>query len=147
MSARRRRRAFSLIEVLSAAAIFGLGLSATFTAYNTGGQLFEHQRHTTHALHLTEGKVEELLMRVSSDGELQAGPTFGPDWFTREGFAAPAACPPETSGLPDLSDDCRYRVTWSATAGNVPRVRIITVVTTWNERGAQKSLTLSTQRN
>lgn len=140
-------RGFSLIEVLAAAAILGVGLAATFTSYNTGTQLFEHQRHTTHGLHLSEGKLEELLMRTSSDAELQVGPTFGPTWFTRDGFASGAACPASVVGVPVDSSDCRYRVTWTALAGGVPRVRVVTVTAAWNERGVERSLSLSTQRN
>jgi prepilin-type N-terminal cleavage/methylation domain-containing protein len=137
---------FSLIEVLAAGAILGVGLAATFTAYGTSTQLFEHQRHTTHGIHLTEGKLEELLLRTSSDPELQVGPTFGPEWFTSEGFASSGPCPAAVA-LPPLTPECRYRVTWTTTPGGVPRVRIVTVTVAWNERGVERSLTLATQRN
>lgn len=141
-------RAFSLIEVMSAAAILGVGLAATFTAFGTGSQLFEHQRHTSHAIHLSEAKLEELLMRAATDTELGVGPTFGPTWFTRTGFASTdATCPATTTGLPPNTPGCRYRVTWSAAAGGVPNVRVLTVTTTWNERGQEKRIFFSTQRN
>jgi prepilin-type N-terminal cleavage/methylation domain-containing protein len=144
-----RSRAFSLIEVMSAAAIVGVGLAATFTALGTGAQLFEHQRHTTHGIHLSEGKLEELLMRNSTDAELVSGSTFGPEWYTSLGFATPAAscATTTTTGVPPLSDTCRYRVTWSSAPGGVPNVRVLTVTTAWNERGQEKSVSFQTQRN
>jgi prepilin-type N-terminal cleavage/methylation domain-containing protein len=142
-------RAFSLIEVMAAAAIFGVGLAATFSAFAGGANLFEHQRHTTHGIHLTEGKLEELLIRSATDAELQAGVRFGPQWFDARGFPAPstAVCPTTTTGLPSALPNCRYRVTWRTAPGGVANVRIVTVETAWNERGTTRSISFSTQRN
>jgi prepilin-type N-terminal cleavage/methylation domain-containing protein len=143
------RHGFSLIEVMAAAAIFGVGLAATFSAFSGGANLFEHQRHTTHGIHLTEGKLEELLIRASTDAELQSGTTFGPEWFDGRGFPATAGagCPTGTAGVPPGSPACRYRVTWSAAPGGINNVRVVTVQTSWNERGSERSVSFSTQRN
>ena len=143
------RRGSSLIEVMAAAAIFGVGLAATFSAFSGGANLFEHQRHTTHGIHLTEGKLEELLIRTSTDAELQSGPTFGPEWFDNRGFPALAAagCPAATTGVPPSTPGCRYRVTWSAVPGGISNVREVRVQTSWNERGSERSVSFSTQRN
>jgi prepilin-type N-terminal cleavage/methylation domain-containing protein len=141
-------RGFTLLEVMAAGAILAIGLAASLSAYGTGMVLFEHQRHTTHGLHLAEGKLEELLLRPSSDLELQVGTTFGPEWFDANGFAtAGAGCVEATSGAPPVDEDCRYRVTWQVTAGLVPRIRVVTVTTAWNERDQERTMSLSTQRN
>lgn len=137
-----------MIEVLSASAIFAAGLAAIFTAFSTSTQQFEHQRHTTHGIHLTEAKMEELLLRVSSDVELSTGATvFGPDWYNDKGFPAASGCPTGTTGTPAENAACRYRVTWSSTGGGVKGVRVTTVTTAWGERGVLKSVSFSTQRN
>ena len=143
----RRAAGFSLVEVMAASAIFAVGLAAIFSAFSTSTHQFEHQRHTTYGIHLTEAKMEELLLRVSSDPQLQAGTTFGPDWFDVRGFPSTTPCPGAVSGLPPLSTSCRYRVTWSSTAGLVPQVRVTSVTTTWNEREVEKNVSFSTQRN
>ena len=141
-------RGFSLVEVMAAAAILAVGLAATLAAWNNGMALFEHQRHTTHAIHLSEAKLEELLMRVSSDPELQVGTVFGPEWFTAEGLASTGiGCPAATEGIPPGTSSCRYRVTWQSVASGVARVRVVSATTTWNERGVERRVTLSTQRN
>lgn len=137
-----------MIEVMAASAIFAAGLAAIFTAFTTSTQQFEHQRHTTHGIHLTEGKMEELLLRVSSDVELSGGTEFGPDWYTDKGFPAASGCPTTTSGTPPEDQACRYRVTWSSTGvPNLKGVRVTTVTTSWSERGVLKSVSFSTQRN
>lgn len=143
------KRAFSLVEVMAASAIFATGLAAIFSAFATSAAQFEHQRHTTYGIHLSEGKMEELLLRPSSDSELLAGTVFGPQWFDSRGFPVASGCPAATSGLPTATATCRYRVTWSSAPGQVtdPPVRVTSVTTTWNERGQEKSVSFSTQRN
>ena len=139
---------FSLVEVMAAGAILAVGLAATLMAWSNGMELFEHQRHTTHAIHLSEAKLEELLLRISSDPELQVGPVFGPEWFTAEGLASTGiGCPAATQGVPPGTPSCRYRVTWQSVAGGVARVRVVSTTTAWNERGVERRVTLSTQRN
>lgn len=144
-----QRHGFSLIEVMAASAIFAAGLAAIFTAFGTASSLFQHQRHMTHGIHLTEGKLEELLLRASSDTELVTGTVFGPQWFDNRGFPAAAGCPAAVSGLPPQTTACRYRVTWSSAPVAALRVSIreTTVTTSWNEDGVEKSASFSTQRN
>ncbi len=141
-------KAFSLIEVMSAAAILAVGLVATFTAFNSGAALFEHQRHTTNGIHLSEAKLEELLIRLASDTELVVGTPFGPEWYDKEGIASPPGCPTGIAAVPESTASCRYRVTWqSSVLPDVPSIRVVTVTTAWNERGLKKEVTFSTQRN
>ncbi len=141
------RRGFSLIEVMIASAIFGVGLAAVFSSFSTAAVQFEHQRHTTYALHLAEARLEELLLRLPSDSELKLGTTFGPVWYDQRGFPSSSSCPTSTTGLPPASPECRYRVTWVSRAGGIAAIREVTVTAAWNEREAERSLALLTQRN
>jgi prepilin-type N-terminal cleavage/methylation domain-containing protein len=140
-------RGFSLVEVLAAVAIFGVGLAAIFTAFGNSAQQLEHQRHTTHSIHLTEAKLEEILLWSNSDADLVVGGSYGPTWFTAEGIVSPGATCADTAGLPPTTPDCRYRVTWTVTAGGIDGVRVVTVTTAWNERGVLRTTSFSTQRN
>jgi len=144
-----RRPGFSLIEVMAASALFAAGLAAIFSAFATASSLFQHQRHTTYGIHLAEAKLEELLLRASSDTELVTGTVFGPQWFDSRGFPAAAGCPAAVAGLPPMTAACRYRVTWSSAP--VPDLRVsirkTTATTSWNEDGVEKSASFTTQRN
>lgn len=140
-------RAFSLIEVMAAVAIFGVGLAAVFSCMNVVSQQFEHQRHTTFALHLAEARMEELLLRLANDAELVAGSDQGPVWFDQRGFVTPAGCPSSTTGTPPETTACRYRVTWRTAAAGIARMRSLAVTVAWNERGSLRSVGLTTQRN
>lgn len=139
-------RGFSLIEVMAAVAIFGVGLAAIFTAFGSSSQQLEHQRHMTQSIHLTEAKLEEILLWSSGDAQLAVGGPYGPVWFDADGRAS-AGCPAGTSGLPTNTPACRYRVTWTVEAAGIDKVRLVTVTTAWNERGALRSTSFSTQRN
>lgn len=140
------KRGFSVIEVMMAAAIFGIGLAGIFTAFNTAGMQFEHQRHTTQGIHLAEAKMEELLLAASTDGALLPGLIHGPAWYDPRGFAS-GSCDASTTGVPASTATCRYRVTWEARPSPVPGVRILTVTTDWAERGQRRSVSFNTQRN
>ncbi len=141
------RRGFSLVEVMAAAAIFGVGLAAIFSAFSGGATHFEHQRHTTHGIHLTEAKLEEILLWSSADPQLLAGTVFGPAWFDSKGFASSPGCPTAVAGVPVADPKCRYRVTWLSAAAAINNVRVVTVTTAWQERGQLRTVSFSTQRN
>lgn len=133
---RRRRRgsaAFSLIEVMVAGSIFIIGLAAMFSAFRTASNQFEHQRHVTYGLHVTEATLEELLVRQLGDPLLNGG---GPVLYDARGF------------LTTVPAQGRYSVSWTSQP-NVPLVglRTISVTTSWAEAGITRSVTLSTQRN
>lgn len=139
-------RGFSLIEVMAAVAIFGVGLAAIFTAFGSSSLQLEHQRHMTHSIHLTEARLEEILLWANSDPQLAVGGPYGPVWFNADGRAS-SGCPGATTGLPANTVDCRYRVTWTVAPAGIDKVRLVTVTTAWNERGALRSTSFSTQRN
>ena len=141
------KRGCSLVEVMAAAAIFAVGLAAIFSAFGSGAAQLEHQRHLTYGIHLTESRLEELLLWSTTDPELREGTVFGPLWFDRDGFPAAASCPNDVTGLPALSTACRYRVTWQSTLGEISGVRVVSARTDWNEREQLKSVVFSTQRN
>lgn len=143
------KRGFSLIEVMSAAAIFGVGLAAIFAAFGSGGHQIEHQRHGINGIHLTEAKLEEILLWPASDPQLKIGQTFGPEWFDSEGRSAPTSsgCGTAITDPPPSKPECRYRVTWESTAAQIEKVRVVTATTAWNERGQRRSISFSTQRN
>jgi len=132
---------------MMAGAIFAVGLAGIFSAFGTAGSQFEHQRHTTQGIHLAEAKMEELLLATSTDGLLIAGVVQGPVWFDVQGFASTAGCPGATGGVPESSQNCRYRITWESAPSLVSGVRILTVTAAWAEKGQTKSLAFSTQRN
>lgn len=145
----RSRRGFSLIEVMAAASLFAVGIAAIFSAFGNGAALLEHQRHTSHGIHLTEAVLEEILLWPSGDRQLVVGKVFGPIWFDSFGFVSPkaAGCPSSSVGLPPADPACRYRVTWSCGPGVIADVRVVTVTTDWQEREQLRSISFSTQRN
>ena len=146
---RHLRSGFSLIEVMAAGSLFAVGIAAIFSAFSTGAALYEHQRHTTHGIHLTEARLEEILLWPNGDRQLVTGRVFGPAWFDRNGFASSKTsdCPQTFDDLPPAASACRYRVTWSTTSGGVSNIRLVTVTTDWQERGRRRSVSFSTQRN
>lgn len=126
------KRAFSLIEVMIASAMLGIGLAAVMSAYGSAASLESHQERVTSALHLAESRMEDLLLLYPDASELTAA-THGPLGFTRDG--APAATTPF------------FQVGWTVSAGPIPRSRRLEVTVTWAEpRGAQ-SLTLVSHRS
>jgi prepilin-type N-terminal cleavage/methylation domain-containing protein len=131
----RGARGFSLIEVMMAGAIFAIGLTAIYSAFRTAANQFEHQRHTTYAVHITEAVMEELLVRTSSDTDLTAGSAHGPRHYDRKGFVSATAS--------------TYKTTWEVKTNTpIPNVRQLTVTTSWTEKAAgQRSITFSTNRN
>lgn len=134
---------------MAAGSLFAVGIAAIFSAFSSGAALLEHQRHTTHGIHLTEAKLEEILLWPYSDRQLEAGKTFGPVWFDSDGFASSktAGCPTTVDGTLSANAACRYRVTWSSAPGNVDAVRVVTVTTAWQERQQLRNISFSTQRN
>jgi len=135
---RRPARAFSLIEVLIASALLGIGVTAMVSGYRSATSLEAHQEKVSVALHVGERVVEELLLRYREDVDIAVDGAVRPTPPLR--FGADGT-PVTTGGL--------YSVTWRATPGPVSGSRKLDVTVNWTEQaftGAQ-SLVLTTHRN
>jgi len=126
-------KAFSLIEVMIASAMLGIGVAALLTAYGTASGLGGHQERVTGALHVAEAQMENLLLRFPDSPDLSTGSAHGPLTFARTGQPTGPAF---------------YTLTWTVAPGPIPRTRRIEVTGTWAEgqRGAQ-TLSLVTHRS
>jgi prepilin-type N-terminal cleavage/methylation domain-containing protein len=134
----QRARGFSLIEVVIASALLGIGVAAVVTGYRSAASLEAHQERVSTALHVAEGVVESLLLRYRDDPDIAVSTTSHPS--TPLTFDA-AGTPVATGGL--------YAATWRASAGPVAGSRKLDVVVTWQEPGftGRQSLALTTHRN
>jgi prepilin-type N-terminal cleavage/methylation domain-containing protein len=126
-------RGFSLIEVMIASAMLGIGLAALVTAYGTASGLESHQERVTAALHVAEGRMEELLLRFPDAADLRTGPTHGPVGFT-------------STGEPTTTNPY-YTVTWQTSPGPIARTRRLEVKVSWQEGLRAQSLTLASHRS
>lgn len=125
-------KAFSLIEVMIASALLGIGLAAMMTAFGQATALESHQERVTAALHLAEGQLENLLLRYPDSPDLDVA-THPPLGFTADG--TPTTTAPY------------FNLEWTVSAGPIPRTRRVQVTVTWTEpRGAQ-TLSLATHRS
>ena len=64
------KRAFSMLEVLIASALFLTTVAGVVSATRTGNAIFEHQRKLTQAVSVGEFAMEELLLRYTSSSDL-----------------------------------------------------------------------------
>jgi prepilin-type N-terminal cleavage/methylation domain-containing protein len=126
-------RGFSLIEVMIASAMLGIGLAALLTAFGTASGLETHQERVTAALHLAEGRMEELLLRFPDSPDLRTGVAHGPVGYTSLGDAT--------------TTNPFFQVTWRASAGPIARTRRLEVKVTWKEGPRDQSLTLASHRS
>ncbi len=63
-----RRRGFTLLEVMVAVAILGLGLSAIFAAQAGSFASVKHARHVSEATGLARCKMSELELEIAKEG-------------------------------------------------------------------------------
>ncbi len=122
-------RAFSLIEVMIASALLSVGMAAILTAFSSASALNSHQERVTVAMHLTESRMEELLLLYPDDDDL-ATSAHTAATYTRDGR-------PTTSGATGLNA-AYYSVGWVVDAGPLARTRRLNVTTTWNEASLQR---------
>ena len=111
-----------------------VGIAGVVTAIRSANGLAEHQRHVSHAIHIAEGTIEELMLRYNDHADLAAGSHTGPDYSVdgqRLGSGATG---------------------WFSTEGRiqagtpVAATRRVTVTVSWQERDAPRTLTLVTHR-
>jgi prepilin-type N-terminal cleavage/methylation domain-containing protein len=72
-SPRGASHGFTLVEVLVAGTIFLVSLAGVLTGMNYASRQFEHQRHMSTALAVSETTMEEILMLSQNDPELAPG--------------------------------------------------------------------------
>jgi prepilin-type N-terminal cleavage/methylation domain-containing protein len=125
-------KAFSLIEVMIASAMLGIGLAALMTAHGTAAGLSTHQERVTAALHLAEGQMENLLLRFPDSSDLSVGAAHGPITFSSAG---------QPTGTPF------YSLSWTVSPGPIPRTRRVDVTVNWTEGQRAQTLTLTTHRS
>ena len=131
----RGARGFTLVESMIASAVLAAGAAAMLTSYFTLMGIAEHQRRLSAAVHVTKGKVEELIAARPPSTLLLAG--SGPVFV-------------DALGLPSGStlNGKNYRVDWSF-VHDVPvdgQMRI-DIVTSWLERGRIRTTRFSTGRS
>ena len=121
-------RAFTLIEVVVAGAILAAGAAAILTSYFTLMGVAEHQRRLSTAVHVTQGKLEEVLNASASADILTGDHTFVVDAVGQK--LALSAYPAADS----------YFVTCSV-AANTPSAghMTATITTEWTETRGTRS--------
>ncbi len=80
----QRRRGFSLLEVMFAASILLLGLSAIAGVFATASNSFAHQRDVAGATTVAEAFLEQVVILPASSPLLDVG-AHTPRHFTRDG--------------------------------------------------------------
>ena len=123
---------FTLIEVMMSGSILLLGLAAVITAMTTHIAMNEHHRHTTQAIHITEGVLEELLLAFPGDDDLAIA-AHGPLHFSRQGHQTAAASV--------------YQVNWTVLGSNpMAGMKKVQVTTTWTEKAGPRKYSVYTFR-
>lgn len=130
-------RAFSLIEVMIASALLSIGMAAILTAFSSASSLNTHQERVTIGMHLSEARMEELLLLYPDDDELSTA-VHTPLPYTRAGA-------PTTTGATG-TNAAFYLVGWTVSAGPMPRTRRIDVTTTWKESGRPQRVQFTSHR-
>lgn len=138
--ARRRRgaRGFSLLEVMISSSFLIVSIAGTLSAFSAVMDAQNHQKHLTTALQIAEAELEGLLLRYSSDDELESGTTHPttPLYFNQKGVRV------ATAGA------STYEVTWETVPhATLSGIRNVIVTVEWKERSETKSFQLSSYRN
>lgn len=129
----RRRRGFSLVEVVLSSTLLLIGISAVVITVNVALALHEHQRKVARALVIAEKRTESLLLLFEGSLDLTDG-VHPPSGF--EGFTE--------AGRPGGTT---FRLTYTVTPAESPRIGTgLDITVSWDERIGERSLTLSTVR-
>lgn len=161
------KRAFSMLEVLIASALFLITVVGVVSATHTGSAVFEHQRKLTQAVSIGEFAMEELLLRYTSSTDLDITATesnagvvtpgtaktrcIGANLQAATGCTA-ASIPPQTgfsANVAGIAGDgtSTYGITW--VVGQPPNLateRHVILFVSWLESGVVRSVQLQTYR-
>ncbi len=131
---RRRRgpRGFSLLEAMISGALLTISVSGTLSAYSNVAAQYQNQRHTTQAMNIAEGTLEDLLLRFNGDTEIAPG-SHGPLNFDRDG---------EIQGGAGT-----YQATWTVLPHPIDGIRTIVVTVAWDSMLGPRTLVLTTDRS
>ena len=118
MMRRRRSGGYSLVEMVAALTIFGIGVLGTMELFTTCLQSTSASLSHTQAVYLAQGLVEEVI----AEGELYA-----------------------TSDSGDFGQEYP-RHSWSYDIEDTDQVglMLLRILVTWNERGREKEYVLTT---
>lgn len=127
----KRTAAFSLIEVLVAVALFGVGIASLLQSFHVATRTAAHERRTTAALHAAEQVLEEMLLRPSNDSLFDVTSLF---CFDRVAVAV------------DCADDrVAFEVEVARSDTGIPGFFEVAVTSRWAD-GQPRQLTLKTRR-
>lgn len=130
----RRRRGFSLIEVLISSTIFIVALTGVVSAIGTSRQIKEDQRMLTQALNLAEAQVEQLLVLSSESPLLNQVSEVAGTGYSVDGVVVPSGAV--------------FTTAWTVRR-NVPAPGLLrmNVVVRWTDgNGRARSFSLTTDR-
>jgi prepilin-type N-terminal cleavage/methylation domain-containing protein len=131
-------RGFSLLEVMVASTLLGVGITATLASVDSVRATAVRNRHMTQAVHAAESVAESMLALEQSAEELDDGPhQTSPRRFDVVGQEVE---PTDTvRGL--------YAVTWDVAANTpIEGIRRITITVSWQGVEGAGSTTLTLHR-
>lgn len=164
---KRTMKAFSLIEVMVASALFLLSVVGVISTARTANGIFAHQRILTQALSVGEFALEELLLRYNAHADLALSGTkaadgrlasatpkarcLGPDLLTAGSCVTRSFTPKSafaTAASFSVGDgSTSYGVNWVvAPVDGLATQRHIFLVVAWLESGVVKTVELQTYR-
>ena len=132
---KKKRRGFSLLEVLVSSTLLIVGISSVVVGVSVALALHEHERKVGRGLLIAEKRMESLLLFFPGSPELVEGvhPTTGFEGFNED-------------GRPGGRD---FRVTYFITGivdGSGTTGFKLDVTVKWDERTGERELTLTTAR-
>jgi prepilin-type N-terminal cleavage/methylation domain-containing protein len=137
----RRRRGFSLLEVMITSAMLLIGITGLIAGVHVATRQQEHNRRVANALIIAEHRLEELLLLFPTSLALTDGrhPETGFELFSE-------------SGVRDAGDDFRlfYDVSFASPPDAEPDDRlpgvVLEVTIAWDETTGERNLSLRTVR-
>jgi|GEM_PF-2183918 len=126
----KQPRAFSLIEVLVAVALFGVGIASIFQSFSTATRIARHERLTASALHACEQVMEDMLLRRIDD----------------PAFDGTLHCFDAAAQKMDCFENPAYEVEVHVSPTSIVGLYDLSALALWKEGGTPHHLALSTRR-